>query len=84
MVDKKKAVDGAIGGVLIAGAVAAKLAQWGLTVADTVFSGAVRMTDAFVKAPKLGLGFDKIPEKGAKECEDLSKKLWKKGMEMFR
>ena len=84
MVDRKKLVDGAIGGVLVGGAIAAKLADWGLTAADVVLSGAVNLTNSFVKAPKLDLGFKDIPKNVAKHCDTLYKKLLKKGMEKLR
>lgn len=84
MVDKKKLVDGAIGGVLIGSAVAAKLADWGLQAADVVLSGAVNLANSFVKAPNVSLGFDKIPGKIAQKCDKLSDKLWKKGLEKLR
>ena len=84
MVDKKKIVNGAIGGVLIGGAITAKLANWGLQAADVVLSGAVNLANSFVKAPNFGLGLDKIPVKAAQKCDKLSGKLWKKGLEKLR
>ena len=84
MIDKKKVADGAQGGAMLGAAVLAKLSYLGLTVADVVCGGAVKLADAFVKAPKIGRGADKLVTKAAGKCDLLAKKLWAKGLEKLK
>ena len=82
MVDTKKIIKGAAGGVLLAAGVAAKLSDKALSVAKVVFSGAANMADMFAKAPKgnIGESFFSISHKALSKISD---KLLKKGKEMF-
>lgn len=82
MVDKKKMIKGAVGGVLLSAGVVAKLTDYGLNVAEVVFNGAVNMANSFVKAPKLGIG-TALLNTAHKGVSKLSDKLINKGREMF-
>ncbi|MBQ8870917.1 MAG: hypothetical protein IJ019_06040 [Alphaproteobacteria bacterium] len=81
MVDKKKLIKGAVGGILITAGVAAKLADKSLSAAEVVLNGAVNLADSFVNAPKLGIG--KALLGGVHQgLSKFSDKLLKKGREM--
>ena len=78
----KKCVKGACGGVLIGAGVAAKLADYGLSVAEVVLNGAENLASSFVKAPKLGIG-KALLDSAHKAVTKLSSRWIKKGKEMF-
>ena len=52
----KQGVKYAVGGVLIGASIAAKIADYGLHASELVLNGAENFVEAFVKAPKLGIG----------------------------
>ena len=78
----RKCVKGACGGVLVGAGVAAKLADYGLSVAEVVLNGAENLADHFVKAPKLGIG-KALFDSTHKAMTKLSARWIKKGKEMF-
>jgi hypothetical protein len=80
--DMKKGVQGAIGGVLLGVGYAAKLADYGLHASELVLNGAENFVEAFVKAPKLGIGKSLFGSmrKGVQKFSDI---CMKKGRGMY-
>ena len=78
----KQGVKYAVGGVLIGASIAAKIADYGLHASELVLNGAENFVEAFVKAPKLGIGKSLFGSmrKGVQKFSDI---CMKKGRGMY-
>ncbi len=78
----KQGVKYAVGGVLIGAGIAAKIADYGLHASELVLNGAENFVEAFVKAPKLGIGKSLFGSmrKGVQKFSDI---CMKKGRGMY-